>query len=544
VSEPTKDELLFGRIAMHNKIITQAQLDEALGLRAKRKDPNQDLGRLLRDKGYVDEKQYRACRKAQEKHLVGKGMAPNEARFAARGLNGTAGAAALAEEDAAAATLSTDGDELPSTIATPGTARYDTKRFGTAREAAAEAAAEEAEAPAPEAPAADAPPQEFKVEEGTAFNAEEDEAAERREAIRHLLKRPIDEGARKTMLALLRKAREIGASDLHMPAGSKPFFRLNGKIEFLNMPLLTDAQNRLYFAQICNDTQWAHFVEKNDWDGSIDMGKEGGRFRTNFYKQRRGVSAVFRVIKAKVPSLQELGLPEVLERFTTYHQGLVLVTGATGSGKSSTLAALIELVNESRQDHVITLEDPIEYVFVGKKCNVTQRQIELHTQSWGNALRGALREDPDVIMIGEMRDLETVSLAITAAETGHLVFGTLHTTNATRTIDRVLDVFPPKEQAQIRAMVSESLKGVISQQLVPRADGKGRALAMEILFSTPAVGNLIREAQTFKLYSVLQTGKKLGMQLMDDSLMDLVKSGTIAKEEARRRATNPKLFGG
>jgi twitching motility protein PilT len=385
---------------------------------------------------------------------------------------------------------------------------------------------------------------EFKTEDGNTADVQDEESAERKAQLKLLAKRPIDESAKKTILALLKKARDIGASDLHMPAGSKPFFRLNGKIEFLNMPVLTDQQNRLYFAQITNDKQWAHFVEKNDWDGSIDLGVNGGRFRTNILKQRRGTSGVFRVIKAKVPSLQELGLPEALERFTTYHQGLVLVTGSTGSGKSSTLAALIDLINESRQDHIITLEDPIEYVFTGKKCNVTQRQIELHTHTWGNALRGALREDPDVIMIGEMRDLETVSLAITASETGHLVFGTLHTTNATRTIDRVLDVFPPKEQAQIRAMVSESLKGVVSQQLVPRADGKGRALAMEILFSTPAVGNLIREAQTFKLYSVLQTGKKLGMQLMDDSLMELMKAGTITKEEARRRATNPKLFGG
>jgi twitching motility protein PilT len=220
----------------------------------------------------------------------------------------------------------------------------------------------------------------------------------------------------------------------------------------------------------------------------------------------------------------------------------VLVTGATGSGKSSTLAALVEIVNQTRKDHIITLEDPIEYVFEPKRANVSQRQIEQHTQSWGNALRASLREDPDVIMVGEMRDLDTMRLAITAAETGHLVLATLHTTNATRTIDRLLDVFPPKEQAQIRAMVSESLRGIVSQQLIPRADGKGRVPAFEVLFSTPAVANLIRERKTFQLFSVLQTGKKLGMKLMDDSLMDLVTSGQITREQARFRATNPKRF--
>ncbi|MBI3724873.1 type IV pilus twitching motility protein PilT [bacterium] len=356
------------------------------------------------------------------------------------------------------------------------------------------------------------------------------------------VKRPIDENAKKAVHALLKKARDAGASDLHLSAGSKPFLRLHGKIEFLNLPVLTGEQNRLYFAQLLNDKQWAHYMDKNDIDISLDLGKELGRYRTNLLKQRRGYSGVFRIIKSKVPTLVELGLPPSLEKFTTYSQGLALITGPAGCGKSSTLAALIELINESRHEHIITLEDPIEYIFAGKKCNVTQRQMEVHTKSWANALRASTREDPDVVMIGEMRDLETVSLAITAAETGHLVFGTLHTTNATRTIDRVLDVFPPKEQAQIRAMVSESLRGVISQQLVPRVDGQGRVAAVEILYTTPAVGNLIREKRTFQLFSVMQTGRKLGMQLMDDSLMDLVKAGTIAKDEAKRRAQNPKLF--
>ncbi|RMG16210.1 MAG: type IV pilus twitching motility protein PilT [Planctomycetota bacterium] len=364
-------------------------------------------------------------------------------------------------------------------------------------------------------------------------------AAEPKQPKRH--RRPVDPTARKTMTALLKKARESGASDLHMSCGAKPFFRLHGQIQFLNMQPITPKQGELYAAALVSDEEWSLFRERNDWDGSIDLGSLG-RFRANLLRQRRGISAVYRVINNKIPTLAELGLPESFERFTTFHQGLVLVTGAAGSGKSSTLAALIELVNQNRKDHIITMEDPIEYVFEGKQCNVTQRQIDVHTLSWGNALRAALREDPDVIMIGEMRDLDTVQLAITAAETGHLVYGTLHTTSATRTIDRLLDVFPPGEQSQIRAMVSESLKGIISQMLVPTPDGKGRNCAYEVLVWTPAVANLIREGTTYKLTSVLQTGKKLGMVMMDESLKRLVQEGKLSKEYARTVATNPKLF--
>ncbi|MDF1660868.1 MAG: PilT/PilU family type 4a pilus ATPase [Planctomycetota bacterium] len=345
------------------------------------------------------------------------------------------------------------------------------------------------------------------------------------------------------MQQMLKKARDLGASDLHLSCGAKPFMRLHGSIvPFKTMPVLDDKTAQKLLSSSVRDKEWDKFCALNDWDGGVDLGPKLGRFRTNILKQRRGVSGVFRVIKDEVPSLKFLGMPEELEKFTTFHQGMVLVTGATGSGKSSTLAALIDLINANRKDHVITLEDPIEYIYESKSCNITQRQIDLHTKSWGNALRAALREDPDVIMIGEMRDLDTVRLAITAAETGHLVFGTLHTTNATRTIDRVLDVFPPKEQAQIRAMVSESLKGVISQQLCKRADGNGRIVAYELLFTTPAVSHLIRERRTFQLFSVMQTGKKQGMRLMDDTLKDLLSQKIITLEEARGCATNPRLF--
>ncbi len=514
-----KEELLFGRIALLNKLISQEQLDDAVALRGRRTDVNQDLGRLLKARGYLDDKQYRSVRKAQEKALVGKGHSPEAAKFLARGMNADGSAPA---------------DE-PGPVRPP-TAALDRER---ARAAAEPTLAEPDDfdpmADEDEAPAAAAEEPAFDEAPG----GDEKVAAAPKAKVRH--KRPNDANAKKTMTALLKKAREMGASDLHMSCGAKPFLRLHGQVTFLNVPEITAEAGRLYAAAMVNDEDWQLFMERNDWDGSVDLGKLG-RFRVNLLRQRRGISAVYRVINTDIPSLGDLGLPEAFEKFTTFHQGLVLVTGAAGSGKSSTLAAMIELVNQNRKDHIITMEDPIEYVFTGKGCNVTQRQIDLHTRSWGNALRAALREDPDVIMIGEMRDLDTVSLAITAAETGHLVYGTLHTTSATRTIDRLLDVFPPGEQAQIRAMVSESLKGVISQQLLPKSDGKGRVCAYEVLTWTPAVANMIREGTTFKLHSIMQTGRKLGMVLMDDQIRTLLNEGRITKEVARGAAANPKLF--
>jgi twitching motility protein PilT len=252
---------------------------------------------------------------------------------------------------------------------------------------------------------------------------------------------------------------------------------------------------------------------------------------------------VFRIINTKVRTMDELGLPENLKLLTRYQNGLILVTGSVGSGKSTTLAALVEQVNLERKEHIITLEDPIEYILEPKGCHITQREVHTHTRSFGAALRGALREDPDVIMVGEMRDLETISLAITAAETGHLVLGTLHTGNASRTLDRLLDVFPVDQQEQIRIMVSESLRGIISQQLVPRADGTGRVLALETLTNTPAVANVIREAKTYMLPGIIQTGKKQGMQLMDDALAALRDQGLVTADEADARAEQKRSKG-
>ena len=334
----------------------------------------------------------------------------------------------------------------------------------------------------------------------------------------------------------LRIGLESGASDIHLGVHSQPTWRRFGNLEpiWLQAPRLTAADTERLAMGFLTDEQKVQLAERGDVDFAYK--NEFGRFRTSVVRHRIGVDLVFRIIYSRVRSMDELALPENLKLLTQYHNGLVLVTGSVGSGKSTTLAALVDEINAQRRDHIITLEDPIEYVFGSKGCHVTQREVHTHTKSFAAALRGALREDPDVIMVGEMRDLETISLAITASETGHLVLGTLHTANAARTLDRLLDVFPNDQRDQIRTMVSESLRGIISQQLVPKKDGTGRALAMEILVNTPAVGNVIREAKTFMLPGIIQTGKKLGMKLMDDSLIELWEAGTITGEELLARA--------
>jgi twitching motility protein PilT len=340
----------------------------------------------------------------------------------------------------------------------------------------------------------------------------------------------------------LMHGKESGASDVHLGAGSQPIWRRFGRLEPISLqsPRLTAGDTERMAMGFLTDAQKKHLFERGDIDFAYAIGTH--RFRASVVRQRHGYELVFRVISTVVRTMDELGLPPALKLLTQYHNGLILVTGAVGSGKSTTMAAIIEEVNLSRHDHIITLEDPVEYIFTSKCCHFTQREVHTHTASFSAALRGALREDPDVIMVGEMRDIETIQLAITASETGHLVIGTLHTANASRTLDRVLDVFPIDQRAQIRMMVSESLRGIISQQLIPKADGKGRCLAMEILMNTPAVGNVIREAKTFMLPGIIQTGKKLGMKLMDDALMDLYTSGTISQEECYARAEQKALM--
>jgi len=329
---------------------------------------------------------------------------------------------------------------------------------------------------------------------------------------------------------------KAGASDVHLAVNAQPIWRLHGSLEPIwpDVPPLTGEQTAALAESFVPDAYKEELKTRGDSD--FAYANEFARYRTSVVRQRLGIEIVFRVINSKVRTMDELGLPEHLKLLTRYQNGLILATGSVGTGKSTTLAAMIEQINMERRDHIITLEDPIEYIITSKNCHVSQREVFTHTESFAAALRASLREDPDVIMVGEMRDLETISLAITASETGHLVLATLHTSNASRTLDRLLDVFPADQQEQIRVMVSESLRGVISHQLIPRADGTGRVLALEILTNSPAVANVIREAKTYMLPGIIQTGKKQGMRLMDDALIDLYDRGLISKQEAYARA--------
>ncbi len=337
----------------------------------------------------------------------------------------------------------------------------------------------------------------------------------------------------------LRLAQEYNCSDVHIAPFCKPKWRRFGLLQPIweNAEELTPEQTEHLARVYLPAPELQRLEERGDVDFAYDPGF--GRFRASVVKQRLGWEMVFRVISTDLRTMDDLGLPDAIRPLLQYHNGLILVTGAVGSGKSTTLAALIDQINEERTDHIITLEDPIEYVFESKGCHINQREIHTHTDSFATALRAALREDPDVIMVGEMRDLETISLAITAAETGHLVLATLHTGSAARTLDRVLDVFPTEQREQIRIMVGESLRGIISQQLVPRKDGGGRALALELLVNSPAVAATIRDGKTFMLPGIMQTGKNVGMKLMDDSLIDLYEEGTITGEEALARSVDP-----
>ncbi len=335
--------------------------------------------------------------------------------------------------------------------------------------------------------------------------------------------------------------RDIEGSDLHINVASPPVIRKHGRLVPLPRPPFTAAETEALLFKILTDEQRRRIQTELALDFRYSIPGQGG-YRSCIVKQRIGWDGSFRVVQSRVPSFEELGLPQQLQRLTEFNQGLVLVTGPNGCGKSTTLAAMVELVNQHRDEHIITIEDPVEFNFVPAKSQINQREVGSHTKSFSLALRAALREDPDVIMIGEMRDRETVSLAITAAETGHLVFGTIHTTSAARTIDRILDTFPPDEQAQVRSMISESIRGILCQQLIPRKDGNGRALAMEILLNTPAVSNLIRERKLFQIPSIIQTSRQQGMILLDNSLMDLVTRGVIDGIEAYFAADKKEQF--
>lgn len=340
---------------------------------------------------------------------------------------------------------------------------------------------------------------------------------------------------------LLLEVLERDGSDLHLTVGVPPMMRLDGKLTPMDEAPLTAAETREALYAILSDEQRTALEREWEYDFAYSIpGK--ARFRVNAYYQRASVGAAFRLIPVKIRTVEELGLPLILEDFALKARGLVLVTGPTGSGKSTTLAAMIRHVNAHREDHIITIEDPIEYLHTHDKAMINQREVGADTRSFGNALKHVLRQDPDVILIGEMRDLETVSAALTAAETGHLVFATLHTQDATQSIDRIIDVFPPYQQQQVRVQLAGTLQGVVSQQLLPRADGTGRCVACEVLVPTPGIRNLIREGKTHQLTTAMQTGTQHGMVTMDHSLADRYRQGMITYEAALQRAVDPSVL--
>ena len=341
--------------------------------------------------------------------------------------------------------------------------------------------------------------------------------------------------------AFFKLMNDEGASDLHMVAEQQPILRIRGDMERVKFKKMENEELKAMLYEICPEDKIKVFEELGD----VDFGYEIpglARYRCNFFRQKYGIGAVFREIPSEILTCEQLGLPKVISRLAYLPKGLVLVTGPTGSGKSTTLAAIIDEINRNRKDHIMTIEDPIEFVHTSQKCIVNHREVGQHTKSFSAALRGALREDPDIIMIGEMRDLETISLAMEAAMTGHLVFGTLHTINAMKTVDRVVEIFPGDQQGQVRSTLSDALKAVVSQTLFKRVDIKGRCAALEVLIATPAVRNLIREGKTYQIASVMQTGKKYGMRTLDDSIMEYLDKRQISADDAYSNAVEKPKF--
>ena len=462
-----QDEALFGRIALHYKLVSQDQLAEATSAWSQ-EGGLRGLGEILVERGVLNLRQLEQLRAVQRDYLA-KQKAQQPGQAAAPAPN------------------------PPSPVPAP---------------------------PAAPAPAAETPP--------PAAAPQPAATASWRDTPRRLD-------------ALLTDTVGQRASDLHLHCGAPIKLRRNGELFDVDPETLAPDLSDSLVREILTPEQQRDLDEHGQIDFAYTIAGVG-RFRANAYRQQRGLDAVFRAIPPNPPSLEDLGLPAALARFANFHQGMVLLTGPAGCGKSSTLAAMVNIINQERQDHIITIEDPIEYIHRSQKCVVNQRQVGRHTDSFARALRAALREDPDVIAIGELRDLETISLALTAAETGHLVLASLHTNNAIRTINRILGVFPPSQQEQIRTMVSESLRAVISQRLAVKADGSGRVPALEVLVCNKAVGNLIRDNKTFQIKSVLQTGAVHGMCLLDASLADLVKNKVITREEAARNADEPAKF--
>jgi twitching motility protein PilT len=341
--------------------------------------------------------------------------------------------------------------------------------------------------------------------------------------------------------AFFKLMNEQGASDLHLVAGQPPALRIQGEMERVKYKVLDNDELKAMLYEIAPEHKVKEFEETGDVDFGYDI-LGIARYRSNFFMQKFGVAAVFRQIPEQIMTAEQLGLPAVLSKLASLPRGLVLVTGPTGSGKSTTLASILDVANRTRKDHIITIEDPVEFVHQSKGCIVNHREVGLHTKSFSAALRGALREDPDIILVGEMRDLETISLAIEAASTGHLVFSTLHTSSAAKTVDRIIEVFPADQQNQIRSTLSDGLRAIIAQVLFKRIDKKGRVPALEILIATPAVRNLVREGKTHQIASMIQTGRKYGMQLLDDAIMEMMNKGWISAGEAYAKSNDKGKF--
>jgi len=459
----SKEDHLFGRLALHYKLVSREQINEALRQQG-REGGNRKVGEILIERGWLTQERFEQLLAVQRQYQE-----------------------KIHEEEETPAASPSDQTEVPG-------------------------------------------PGEGPIESPVGGQIESQEEAPDEE-----------EGTQHSLTGWLRLAAARGASDLHIHADQAVRLRVHGEmIPASEARLSADAVEALL-----RDALEPEQREMLDTTGQVDLARTvpaAGRFRGSIYRQQHGVDGVFRLLPAEPPTLPDLGLPLDLARFANFHQGLVLVTGPAGCGKSSTLAALVNIVNRERSHHVITIEDPVEILHRSRRSIVNQRQVGRHTESFARALRAALREDPDVIVVGELRDLETISLALTAAETGHLVLATLHTTSAISTINRLVGVFPPVQQPQIRTMAAESLRAVVCQRLVPRSDTPGRVAALEILVVTKAVSNLIRDNKTFQIRSVLQTGATRGMRELDASLAELVEAGTISREEARRQAESPDRF--
>ncbi|HEV3076758.1 MAG TPA: type IV pilus twitching motility protein PilT [Thermoanaerobaculia bacterium] len=541
-----QEELLFGRLALHYKLITAGQLEEVHGLHALA-GGRRRLPEILVEMGYLSQRQVDQLLVVQHDYLEKRRAAQ---AAVATGAPGSSATAAAATASSAAA---------PAPGAEPATARGAAAPALSPARAAAPLGSSAARPAAPYSPAASTVGSDDTVAVSGGAGAQgapgspgalprvasapgapaPAAAASAWPAIAATATPWLGGAAGQRQLdAVLAMAVERGASDIHIHSGAPIGVRLVGSLVDLDPQPLAPAVAARMIEEVLDDGQRAALARHGQIDFAYTLPGRA-RFRANAYRQQRGLDAVFRSIPSQPPTLASLGLPESLARLADYHQGMVLITGPSGCGKSATMAALINIINHSRTEHIVTVEDPIEYIHPSRRGIVNQRQVGPHTASFARALRAALREDPDVIAIGELRDLETISLAITAAETGHLVLGTLHTNNSVRTINRMLGVFPPSQQGQMRTMISESLRAVVSQRLVARADGSGRVPALEVLVVTKAVANLIRESKTFQIRSILQTGAGHGMIQLDASLADLVRRGVVTRDEAVLHAEDP-----